>query len=148
MKVVVANKEKSYEKTKDLVRDNPDLKNHYDLDKYAKEVEKLKSDYRRLKKRRDNIKNAIPTFEEYLKLLKLTPVILGKIRDMKAMDSLLRIFFSNFTIMPATKGTFKGSTVAYKLNEPWEGFVESGNFVLGAGQGTLTPGLVLGKDAL
>lgn len=148
LKVTVANKEKSYEKTKDLVRDNPDLKDHYDLDKYAKEIEQLKSDYKKLRKQRDNIKNAIPTFEEYLKLLKLAPVILGKIRDMKVMNLLLRIFFSNFTITPATKGTFKGSTVTYKLNEPWKGFVDSGNFVRGAGKGTLTLGLVLGKDAL
>lgn len=86
-------------------------------------------------KQRDNIKSAIPTYEEYLKLLETTPVILGKIRDMKAMDMLLRIFFSNFTITPATKGSFKGSKVVYKLNEPWAGFVENGNFVLGAGRG-------------
>lgn len=53
-------------------------------------------------------------------------------RDMKAMDSLLRIFFSNFTIEPVQDGTFKGSKVVYRLNEPWKGFVDSGNFVLGA----------------
>lgn len=89
-------------------------------------------------KRRDNIKEAIPSFEEYLKLLQLTPVILGKIRDMKAMDSLLRIFFSNFTIEPVQNGTFKGSKVVYKLNEPWAGFVNSENFVHGAGQASST----------
>lgn len=38
--------------------------------------------------------------------------------------------------------------MTYKLNEPWKGFVDSGNFVRGAGEGTLTPGLILGKDAL
>ena len=148
LKHKIANKTKLYDETKDLVRKNPDLKEHYNLDKHLKEIEKLKADYRRATKQKDNIKAAIPTFEEYLKLLETTPVILGKIRDMKAMDSLLRIFFSNFTIEPVQKGTFKGSRVVYKLNEPWKGFVDSGNFVRGAGQGTLTPGLVLGKDAL
>lgn len=67
---------------------------------------------------------------------------------MKTMDALLRIFFSNFTIHPIKDGTFKGSRVTYKLNEPWEGFIDNGDFVLGAGTGTLTLDLVLGKDAL
>lgn len=148
LKVVVANKEKAYEQTKDLILKNPELKDHYDLDRHAKEIEKLRTDYRRNVKRREHIKDAILTFEEYLKLLKLTPVILGKIRDMKAMDALLRSFFSNFTIMPAKDGDFKGCTVSYKLNEPWAGFVDNNDFVLGAGDGTLTRGLILGKDAL
>ena len=78
------------------------------------------------------MKSAIPSFEEYLKLLESTPVILNKIRDMKTMDALLRIFFSNFTIHPVKDGTFKGSKVTYILNEPWEGFTDNGDFVLGA----------------
>ena len=65
----------------------------------------------------------------------MTPVILGRIRGMKAMDSLLRTFFSNFTIIPPTDGTFKGSAVSYKLNEPWAGFVNNKNFVSGAANG-------------
>ena len=148
LKIVVANKERAYEQTKDLIRDNPELKAHYNLDKYTKELEQLKADYDKNLRRRDNIKNSIPTFEEYLKLFESTPVILGKVRDMKEMDALLRIFFSNFTIT-ATNGDFrKGSQVLYKLNEPYKGFIENGDFVLGAGHGTLTRGLVLGKDAL
>lgn len=147
-KITIANKEKSYERTKDLILKNPDLKEHYDLDKYSKEIEKIKKDFVKATKQRDNIKSAIPTFEEYLKLLETTPVILGKIRDMKVMDVLLRIFFSNFTIMPGENGFRKGSTVTIKLNEPWEGFVINKDFVRGAGHGTLTRGLILGKDAL
>lgn len=148
LKLVVANKEKSYEQTKDLILKNPDLKDHYDLNKHTQEISKLKDEYKQNIKNRDRIKGSIPTFEEYLKLLETTPAILGKIRDMKAMDALLRSFFSNFTITPITDGSFKGSSVSYKLNEPWKGFVENGDFVLGAGKETLTPGLILGKDAL
>lgn len=148
LKTVIANKERAYEQTKDLIRKNPELKDHYDLDKYAKEIKKLKDDYQKNLKRRDNVKDSIPSYEQYLKLFESTPVVLGKIRDMKAMDALLRIFFSNFTIT-ATNGDFrKGSEVSYKLNEPYNGFIENGDFVLGAGDGTLTRGLVLGKDAL
>jgi hypothetical protein len=32
LKIVVANKERAYEQTKDLIRNNPELKDHYDLD--------------------------------------------------------------------------------------------------------------------
>lgn len=67
---------------------------------------------------------------------------------MKAMDALLRIFFSNFTITGNEKGFTQGSTVSYKLNEPYEGFIKSNDFVLGAGTGTLTLGLFHGKEAL
>jgi site-specific DNA recombinase len=148
LKVVVANKEKSYERIKELILNDPALKEHYDLNKYTKEINKLRSQYERSIKQRDRIKSSIPTFEEYLKLLEITPVILSKIRDMKAMDALLRIFFSNFTITPPEDGKFRGSTVSYKLNEPWEGFVNANDFVSGAGTGTLTLDLVLGKDAL
>ena len=133
LKTEVAKKERAYEQTKDLIRSNPDLKDHYDLDKYAKEVNKLKDNYKRSLRSRDNIKDSIPTYEEYLKLFETTPVMLGKIRDMKVMDTLLRIFFSNFTIT-AKNGSFaKGSKVSYKLNEPYNGFIESGDFVRGAG---------------
>jgi DNA invertase Pin-like site-specific DNA recombinase len=132
LKILIANKEKVYEEMKDLILKNPEMKDHYDLNKHVKAIEKLKTDYRRAIRQKDNIKAAIPTFEEYLKLLQTTPVALGKIRDMKVMDALLRIFFSNFTIIPAAKDNFKGSTVSYKLNEPWKGFVDANDFVLGA----------------
>ena len=64
------------------------------------------------------------------------------------MNTLLRNFFSNFTIHPAKKGSFQGATVSYELKEPWKGFVENGDFVCGAGTGTLTRDLFLGKEAL
>lgn len=131
-KIIIANKEKSYERTKELIIKNPELKEHYNLDKYRTEIDKVKKDYAKASKQRDNIIYAIPTFEEYLKLLETAPVILGKIRDMKVMDMLLRIFFSNFTIKPVREGSFKGSIVTFKLNEPWKGFVESNDFVHGA----------------
>ena len=147
-KILIANKEKSYEDTKQLIANNPELKQHYDLDKYAKEISKLKDRYKEAYDAKQRMKSTIPSFEEYLKLLESTPVILGKIRDMKTMDALLRIFFSNFTITPVKDDTFKGSIVTYKLNEPWQGFVDDDDFVSGAGEETLTLDLFLGKEAL
>ena len=147
-KVLIANKEKSYVRIKELILESPDLKEHYDLNKYAKDIESSKAEYTKAMRRRDRIKGAIPTFEEYLKLLETTPVILDKIQDMKVMDTLLRIFFSNFTITPGDDSFRKGSTVSYKLKEPWEGFVSANDFVRGAGEETLTLDLFLGKEAL
>ena len=148
LKITIANKQKAYEQMKALILDDHKLKGHYDLDKHMADIEGLKAEYKSNLQHKDNIKNTLPTFEEYLKLLQSTPVILGKIRDMKAMDTLLRIFFSNFCITATGKGFQQGSKVTYRTNEPWEGFVINNDFVRGAGQGTLTPGLVLGKDAL
>ena len=50
--------------------------------------------------------------------------------------------------MPTEKDFRRGSKVTYKLNEPWEGFVKSNDFVPGAGEETLTLDLFLGKEAL
>lgn len=137
LKRVIGNKETSYQKIKDLILESPDMKDHYDLGKNKKEITNLKRDYKKAQLLRKQVNDAIPTFEDYLKLLKLTPVILSKIRDMKAMDELLRTFFSNFTITPVQEGTFKGSKVTYKLNEPWDGFVNDDDFVNGAASRTI-----------
>ncbi len=82
--------------------------------------------------RKGSLKSSIPTFEKYLKLISSTSDVLGKIHEMEAMDTVLRLFFSNFTIHPVSEESYKGSTVTIKLNEPWEGFVVANDFVLGA----------------
>jgi hypothetical protein len=51
---------------------------------------------------------------------------------MKAMDALLRTFFSNFTDTTTNEKFDKGSEVSYKLNEPYNGFIESDDIVNGA----------------
>ena len=132
-KADLINKNKSYEQTKLLLLKTPSLNEHYNLDKLKEELDEMKTRLEQLQRTQNDMKNSLPEFEEYLKLLESTPEILGKIRDMKVMDALLRIFFSNFTIIPKTDGKFKGSEVSYELKEPWKGFVESGDFVCGAG---------------
>jgi len=92
----------------------------------------LRSDLTKLTDRRNRSKSSIATYEQYLKLLESTPVILGKIRDMEVMDALLRIFFSNFTVVPSENGFKQGSKVLYKLKEPWHGFILDKKFSLGA----------------
>jgi hypothetical protein len=89
----------------------------------------MKEDYKKAMLTRDSMDESIPSFEEYLKLLQSTPDILGKIRDMKVMDGLLRIFFSNFTITATGKDFRQGSDVVFELKEPWRGFLKNGDFV-------------------
>ena len=135
LKVDVANKERSYERIKKLLEEDESgtLKAHYDLDHTFKELSQVKERCSKMISIRKDAPNALPTFEEYLKLFKSTSDVLGKIRDMKQMDTLIRIFFSNFTITATEKDFRKGAKVSYKLNEPYAGFVENGDFVLGAG---------------
>lgn len=70
---------------------------------------------------------------KYLKLFESISVIFQKTPKMSDIDAILKIFFSNFVITPVELGTFKGSKVTYKLNEPYEEFVKNDNFVCGAG---------------
>ena len=83
--------------------------------------------------RKGSLKSSIPTFEKYLKLIRSTSDVLNKIHEMEAMNTVLRFFFSNFIVHPVSEESYKGSTVTFKLKEPWNGFLENGDFVLGAG---------------
>lgn len=132
-KLSVTQQEEAFENARNLLAKQPDLSKHYDLDSYANKLENLRAELADEIYRRKQTKEAIMTFKEYLKLFDSTSVILGKIRDMNQMDDLLRIFFSNFTIIPGEKSFQKGSEVTYILKEPWNGFLENGDFVLGAG---------------
>lgn len=128
----ITNKQRLYDQAKELIANTPKLNKHYDLDKLLQEIESMKEDYKKAMLTRDSMDESIPSFEEYLKLLQSTPDILGKIRDMKVMDGLLRIFFSNFTITATGKDFRQGSEGVFELKEPWKGFLKNGDFVRGA----------------
>lgn len=148
LRAEITNKSASYDKVKKLIEDSPKLQAHYDLDKYLKEINGMKIEYERLLNRRQHLPDAIPTYEKYLKLFSSTSDVLSKIRDMKQMDALIRIFFSNFYISNDSGSFRKGSKVVSNLKEPWSGFLKDDNFVRGAGEETLTLDLFLGKEAL
>ncbi len=135
LKTTIVNKRKNYDNAKNLIQNDLSgkLARHYDLDKILDEIESLETEQKRLLDIKNTSSNIMPSFDYYLKLFKSTSVILDKIRDMKQMDKFLRTFFSNFTITPGEGGFRKGSVVSYKLNEPWEGFVNANDFVRGAG---------------
>jgi DNA invertase Pin-like site-specific DNA recombinase len=133
--VEITKSKSTYEESKQVILDSPKLAEHYNLDKQLKAIKQLEKDYQDLLTKRRESKSSIVTYEQYLKLLQSTPVILGKMDNMEAMDALLRIFFSNFTIIATGKDFRQGSKVTYKLKEPWEGFLKDGKFVSGAGEG-------------
>lgn len=148
LKRKLALKKQQYEQTKALILESPELKDYYNLGKLLDEQKELEQRYELIVSQRRLLKDSLITFDEYLKLFEFFPVIFEKLDDMSELDQLLKIFFSNFIIEPIKKDTFKGSKVSYKLNEPWKGFIESNDFVCGAGKETLTPGLFHGKEAL
>lgn len=123
--------ESDYQKTKDIIKDSPALEQHYDLDELKAVVTNLKQEQSKLISQRDTIKSAIVPYEKYLKLMEASPVILGKMQDMQAMDVIIRKFFSNFTIKQYGKGKQQRWEIDYKLKEPWQGFLENDNFVRG-----------------
>lgn len=133
LRTLISNKTIAYEKVKELVWKDSSLQKHYNLDKYSDEIDRLRKDYDKLLAQKRGLHETLPTYQEYLKLFSSTSVILSKIRDMKQMDEFIRIFFSNFIITAGEKDFRKGSTVTFKLKEPWVGFLQDDNFVHGAG---------------
>ena len=131
-------KRKEYEETKELIRVQPVLAPHYDLDAIQQQIDRMTVDLNKLKAGRGEVKHSIATYEKYLELIKHTSVILEEMHNMKAMDLLLREFFSNFTIKATGTGKQREYEIDYKLKEPYQGFLENGKFVLGRGERTQT----------
>lgn len=117
-------KQQSYERTKDLIVNTPALKDHYDLSAQKKELDDLLLEQGRLLFERRDAKASLPTFEKYLELFNNTSDVLLNEEDAELKDSLIQVFFSNFTI---TDRVVSGAT----LKEPWAGFLKNDDFVRG-----------------
>lgn len=128
---LVGNKKTEYEQAKDLVRQNPDLKEHYDLKETQKELKDLEKRLGELIAERDSLKHSVLTYKQYLELFQNLSVTLRKTHDMAVIDQVLRKFFSNFTVKTTGKGKQQRCEITHKLNEPWDGFVKSGDFDCG-----------------
>lgn len=137
----VGNKEGEYERTKATIRDNPQLAKHYDLDEVDNELKSLKKDLGELVRNRKSLKQAILTYKQYLELFENIGVRLAQTHDILVLDELIKKFFLNFTVKVPIKGTKQGLVVTYTLNEPWQSFVKSHDFVRGRGERTRTSGL-------
>lgn len=132
----IGNKDEEYKRAKNLIAGSPELKRHYDLDQIVAEKKELSSDLDKLKKQRTDLKQSIFTYEEYLELFGSIGVILRSTQDMNKLDQTLRKFFSNFTVKATGSGNQQRCDITVKLNEPFAGFVETGNFDHGRGDRT------------
>lgn len=119
-------KERAYENAKNLILENPSLTEHYDLTKQKDELDKLLDEQQGLLQARKDSKAALPTFEKYLELINNASDVLLNEEDSELKDTLVKVFFSNFTIKDR-------SVSVAKLNEPWDGFVKTDDFVRGRG---------------
>ncbi len=123
-----------YNSTKELLKQNPELEKHYNLDTLKGVLDDLEVKMSDLVQRKSDTKGSIAPYEKYLELLQSIPVILSEMKDMNAMDAVMRKFFSNFTVKQFGKGKEQRWEIDYKLKEPWQGFLESNNFVFGRGE--------------
>lgn len=131
-------KTQTYENTKKTIADNPALSRHYDLDKMADELENLDSQLNKYMRRRKALDASIPTYEKYLELLGNASVTVPQMHDIELLDKTVKFFFSNFSVKAEGKGKERGWDIAYKLKEPWDGFLKSNDFEYGRGERTQT----------
>lgn len=132
----VGNKEAEYDRTKDTIRDNPQLARHYNLDEIEQELIDIKKDLSKLVSSRKALKQSVLTYKQYLELFENVGVNLRETHDMTVMDDTIKKFFLNFTIKATSKSEKQRWIISHKLNEPWAGFVKTGNFDHGRGDRT------------
>ncbi len=130
---VIATKEEKYENAKNLVANDPSMKQHYDLDAMQKELKKLENQFKKATDRRKALKGSVITYEKYLELIGNASVTIPQIHDIELMNNVLKNFFSNFTITAPLKDKKQGYKVDFKLKEPWKGFLISNDFDRGRG---------------
>jgi DNA invertase Pin-like site-specific DNA recombinase len=127
----VGNKEKEYERSKNTIRDNPQLAPHYDLDGIKAELDTLQADQRKAVETRKELKQAILTYKEYLELFSSVGVNLAKTHDISLMDATVRKFFLNFTIRDNGRGEKQRYEITHRLKDPWAEFIRTQNFDCG-----------------
>ncbi len=141
-----------YKRAKEQVLKDPDgLGKHYNLDEIKAELGSLESDLQLAKTKREELKSSVLTYEKYLELFsnigEVLEVSVTKSVNMAALDAILRKFFSNWTVELSDQPSKQWSIANFNWQEPWNGFVKSGNVVLGRGCRTRTGDLALPKRA-
>lgn len=122
---LVGSKRTEYERAKEFILNNPELKDHYNLQEIKAELEELESRHTALVSKKSTLKQSILTYEQYLELFSSLSVKLQESHDMAVIDQVLRKFFSNFTVTGPLENKKQGYVVTHKLKEPWAGFLQS-----------------------
>jgi DNA invertase Pin-like site-specific DNA recombinase len=138
---LLSKKRREYDDAKTIAAnsDNP-LSVHYTpkhLDKLKKEVDDYDKQVITIRKKLNDQKSALITYEEYLKLYENAADLLRSTYGMGMADELIRIFFSNLTVISEPYGKKmkqkQWSIVDHCLNEPFDDFVKNGDFLTWSG---------------
>ncbi len=129
----VGNKQAEYDRTKDAIRDNPQLARHYNLDEIETEQKAIQTDLDKLVSNRKRLKQSIMTYSQYLELFESIGVNLRETHDMQLIDDMVRKFFLNFIIKDCGAGKKQRYEITHELKKPWADFVKTNNFVRGRG---------------
>lgn len=132
----LGNKEGEYDRAKSTVRDNPNYARHFNLDEIESELKAIKKDLGDMVATRKALKQSVLAYKQYLELFENIGVNLRETHDMTLMDDTIKKFFLNFTIKAAPKGKKQRWIITHKLNEPWAGFIKTGDFDRGRGDRT------------
>lgn len=124
----IGRKKEELRSTKELIRYNPELKEDYDLKEIKKDLAYMETELVKLEAALKSSKDAILSYDEYLELFKFISVELPKTQNIELLDNVLGIFFSNYTIKRTGTGKQQRYEITHKLNEPWDGFIKSGDF--------------------
>jgi DNA invertase Pin-like site-specific DNA recombinase len=127
-----------YENAKKVVSSDPEgLGKHFNLDEIKQELTAIENDLNKYKSEKNNLNTSVITFNKYLELFtnlgETIEVLTTNGVNIDALNDILEKFFSNFELEATDNGKLQWSVKAVKLKEPYEGFLKSGNVVLGRG---------------
>ncbi len=139
--VLLSKKRREYDDAKAIAADtdNP-LSVHYTpkhLDKLKKEVDEYDKQVLAIRKELEDQNTALISYDEYLKLYENAADLLRSTYGMSMTDALIRIFFSNLTVISEPYGKKmkqkQWSVTDHCLAEPFDDFVKNGDFLVWSG---------------
>lgn len=119
---VVGKLKKRIKDTKELLLEEEDreIKEDFkgDLKRYKEELSVAEGEVQQLKEYKKDNSSVILTYAEFLELFQNIPEIIRNCSEMKQLDQIMRIVFSNFHVK-------RKKVVEYKLKPPFSGLVEA-----------------------
>ena len=142
LEVQLTQKKQQYENIRNIISEgNEALASHYtaeDLDTLKQSVDSLSRQHEEIKQQYAELKGGLAEREDLLKLYENAGELLRLTYGMSLADEIIRIFFSNFVVEARPNGP-KGkqkqwSIKSHCLAEPFDKFVENGEFLVWSGR--------------
>ncbi len=139
--ILLSKKRREYDDAKTIAADNNNpLSVHYTpkhLDKLKNEVDDYDKQVLEIRKELEDQNTALVSYDEFLKLYENAAELLRTTYGMTMADELIRIFFSNLTVISKPYGKKlkqkQWSVTDHCLNEPFDDFVKNGDFLVWSG---------------